>query len=195
MKQGGKPLQIIDNGIETLARKIQKHQNLDHIDFLKLRLGIQIVAINFFKAIVTYGLALLLNTVLYTLTVHVSYILVRRFSHGAHAKSSLMCHIQNMILFVLVPLAIVHFMIPFWFMFVLALIGWIIVIIYAPAATKKQPIKASRRHGLKVKAVIVTTIVLIIALVVPAPYQQLICFGVALQASTLLPIFFPKEAN
>ncbi|AVQ33461.1 accessory regulator AgrB [Staphylococcus muscae] len=188
-------MQIIDNGIETLARKIQQHQNSDHIDFLKVRLGIQIVAINFFKAIVTYGLALLLNTILYTLTVHVSYIFVRRFSHGAHAKSSLLCHIQNILLFVLVPFAIARFTIPFHYMFALGVIGWLIVIKYAPAATRKQPIKASRRRGLKVKSIIVTAIVLIIALVVPAPYQQLICFGVALQATTLLPIFFPKEAD
>lgn len=188
-------MQIIDNGIESLARKIQQHQNLDHIDFLKVRLGIQIVAINFFKAIVTYGLALLLNTILYTLTVHLSYILVRRFSHGAHAKSSLMCHIQNVLLFVLVPFAIAHYEIPFHYMFVLAVIGWLIVVIYAPAATKKQPIKESRKRGLKIKSIAITTIVLGIALVVPAPYQQLICFGVTLQAVTLLPIFFPKEAD
>lgn len=188
-------MQIIDNGIESLARKIQHHQNLDHIDFLKVRLGIQIVAINFFKAIVTYGLALLLNTILYTLTVHVSYILVRRFSHGAHARSSLMCHIQNILLFVLVPWAIAYYTIPFRYMFILSLVGWLIVIIYAPAATKKQPIKASRKRGLKIKSIVVTKIVLGIALVVPAPYQQLICFGVTLQAVTLLPIFFPKEAD
>ncbi|QLK86454.1 accessory gene regulator AgrB [Staphylococcus sp. 17KM0847] len=188
-------MQIIDKSIETLARRIQRHQNLDHIDFLKVRLGMQIVAINFFKTIVTYGCALLLNTFLYTLTVHVSYLLVRRNAHGAHAKSSLMCHIQNIIFFVLAPWIIAYYNISFVYMLPLSIVGWFIVMIYAPAATKKQPIKPHRRRGLKIKSIVLTSIVIAISLFMPTPYQQLISFGVIMQAVTLLPIFFPKEED
>lgn len=52
---------LIDNGIEKMALKLQQRQNLSHIEFLKVRLGMQVVVINSFKAVVTYGLALLLN--------------------------------------------------------------------------------------------------------------------------------------
>ncbi|MBI5974793.1 accessory gene regulator AgrB [Staphylococcus sp. H16/1A] len=187
-------MQIIDKGIEQLALKMQEKQNLDHIEFLKVRLGMQVVATNLFKGIVTYGLALLLHTFLYTLVVHISYFVLRRFSHGAHAKSSLLCHIQNIALFVIVPLLISYYDISFVFMLCLAILGVLIVIRFAPAATLKQPIKASRRKGLKIKSIIVIVAFILLSLVVPSPYQQLICYGLVLQSITLLPIFFPKEA-
>ncbi|PTH61880.1 accessory regulator AgrB, partial [Staphylococcus agnetis] len=84
-------MRIVDTAIDNLALKLQKKQNLDHIEYLKVRLGIQVFIINLFKGIVTYGLAILLNIFLYTLTVHLAYFILRRFSHGAHAKTSLLC--------------------------------------------------------------------------------------------------------
>lgn len=186
-------MHIIDRGIERLARKLQQKQNLDHIAFLKVRLGMQVVATNLFKGIVTYGLALLLNIFLYTLVVHLCYFALRHFSHGAHAKSSLLCHIQNILFFVLVPLLLSHYDIPFAFMLCLSIVGLIIVIRYAPAATRKQPIKASRRPGLKRKSILITVILIGLSFIVPQPYNLMIGYGLVLQASTLLPIFFPKE--
>ncbi len=70
-------MHIIDDVIERFARKLQAHQNLSHIEFLKVRLGMQIVAINLFKGIVTYGFALLLNIFLYTLFVHIIFLIWR----------------------------------------------------------------------------------------------------------------------
>lgn len=188
-------MQIIDNGIEKLALKLQQRQNLSHIEFLKIRLGMQVVVINITKAIVTYGLALLLHVFLYTLVVHCSYAILRFFSHGAHAKNSIFCHIQNIVFFIVLPWFIVQYDISFVFMLCLAAIGWFLVMLYAPAATKKQPIAQHRRKGLHFKSVIVMTLIIIISFVIPAPYQQLFLYGSILQSSTLLPIFFPKEAE
>ncbi|PWZ79471.1 accessory regulator AgrB, partial [Staphylococcus pseudintermedius] len=72
---------LIDNGIEKMALKLQQRQNLSHIEFLKVRLGMQVVVINSFKAVVTYGLALLLNIFLYTLIVHLTFLALRTYSH------------------------------------------------------------------------------------------------------------------
>ena len=66
--------------------------------------------------------------------------LIRSNAHGAHAKSSLLCHIQNIILFILFPYLIIKFDVKYLILLFLALIGFIIVIKNAPAATKKQPI-------------------------------------------------------
>ena len=62
----------------------------------------QVVVSNIEKTIVVYGLALIFHTFIYTLLTHISYFLVRSNAHGAHAKSSLLCHIQNL-LFLIVP--------------------------------------------------------------------------------------------
>lgn len=77
------------------------------------------------------------------LSLHINYTLnvffVRRFAHGAHARSSLLCHIQNLVLFVALPWSIVHFQVSWTFMILLAFIAFIIIICYAPAATKNNP--------------------------------------------------------
>lgn len=186
-------MRIVDTAIDNLALKLQKKQNLDHIEYLKVRLGIQVFIINLFKGIVTYGLAILLNIFLYTLTVHLAYFILRRFSHGAHAKTSLLCHVQNIIFFIFLPWLIVKYDIPFWFMLFLTILGWLIVLKYAPAATRKQPIKLERKKSLKIKSLLVISIYIVMILFVPLPFNFLIAHGAFLQASTLLPIFFPKE--
>ncbi len=186
-------MQIIDNNINKFARKLQEKQNLDHLDFLRVRLGIQLVVMNLSKGIVTYGLALLVNTFLYTLTTHLSFILLKQVSYGAHAKNSLLCHVQNILFFVALPWLIVKYEIPYPFMLLLSILGWLIVVKYAPAATRKLPIKSSRKKGLKIKSIGVITVLIIISLFVPSPFQQLITYGITIQSFSLLPIFFPKE--
>ncbi|MBA8772890.1 accessory gene regulator AgrB [Staphylococcus coagulans] len=186
-------MQIIDNSINKFARKLQEKQNLDHLDFLRVRLGIQLVVMNLSKAIVTYGLALLVNTFLYTLIAHLSFVLLKQVSYGAHAKNSLLCHVQNILFFIAVPWLIVKYEIPYAFMLLLSLLGWLIVVKYAPAATRKLPIKSSRKKELKIKSVVVMTLLIGISLFIPSPFQQLITYAITVQSLSLLPIFFPKE--
>ena len=186
-------MRFVDTAIENLALKLQKRQNLNHIDYLKVRLGMQVFVTNLFKGIVTYGLAILLHIFIYTLTVHITYFLLRRFSHGAHAKNSLLCHVQNIFFFILLPWLLVKYDIPFWFMLFLIILGWIFVLKYAPAATRKQPIKHSRKRLLKIKSISLMTLYLILFLFVSEPFNLLIAYGAFLQSATLLPIFFPKE--
>lgn len=186
-------MKVVDKTIDTLALRLQKRQNLEQVDYLKIRLGMQVFVINLFKGLITYGLAILLNIFLYTLTVHITYLVLRRFSHGAHAKTSLLCHVQNIIFFIFLPWLIVKYDIPFLFMLFLYILGWFLVLKYAPAATRKQPIKQSRVKGLKMKSLLVMTLYLVLILLVPNPFNLLIAYGAILQSITLLPIFFPKE--
>ena len=81
---------LIDNKIEQFSRYLQQRNNLDHIEFLKVRLGMQVVAINFFKALVTYGVSILCHLFLYTLTVHLTYFLLG-FLHMVHMRNHHFC--------------------------------------------------------------------------------------------------------
>lgn len=184
---------LIDNKIEQFSRYLQQRNNLEHIEFLKIRLGLQAVAINFFKALVTYGVSILCHLFLYTLTVHLSYFFIRLYAHGAHAKSSFLCHVQNLLLFVLLPWLIGYMQVSPLIMYILAIMGFIILVIYAPAETKKQPIPERLRKGKKIKTIVVTLLLLVISVFFSEPYQQLILLGIVLISVVQLPIFFPKE--
>lgn len=186
-------LKSIETRIDNFAKYLQQRNNLDHIAYLKMRLGMQVFVSNIFKTIVAYGVSILLNLFFYTLSVHITYALIRFFAHGAHAKSSLLCHTQNLLLFVFLPWIVVYTQINVGIMYCLAIIGFIILCIYAPAATKKQPIPAKLKGKKKRNTIIITVIILVFSLIFKEPYQQLILLGVITIAVAQLPIFFPKE--
>lgn len=184
---------LIDTKIDNFAKSLQLRNNLDHIEYLKMRLGMQVVVNNFFKAIGIYGVSILCHMFLYTLTVHLSFFIIRHFAHGAHAKNSLACYIESLIYFVLLPWIVGYIQVSPLIMYPLALIGLIIISICAPSATKKQPIPQRLRKGKKIKAICITLILLLISLFLNEPYQQLMLLGIIIISTLQFRIFFPKE--
>lgn len=193
LKESSEQVKIIDTKIDQFANYLQQRNNLDRIQFLKVRLGMQVVVSNIAKFIVTYGLALIFHVFWYTLVTHIAYMILRFYAHGAHAKSSLLCHIQNILIFLIMPWLIVKLSIGHFTMLLFALIGYFIVITYAPAATKKQPIPKRLVKRKRILSIVLYMLLVIISFIVKEPYSQLILFGLIVESTTLLPIFFPKE--
>ncbi|MCD8916121.1 MULTISPECIES: accessory gene regulator AgrB [Staphylococcus] len=179
--------------IDRWAQALQKRNNLDRIAYLKIKLGLEVFFNNLFKTIVVYGLALLFHVFLYTLTVHLSYFIIRHYAHGAHAKSTFACYIESIVLFVMLPLGLVTFNIPSSIIIILAVMALIALFIYAPAATVKQPIPTRLIKKKKIMAITLATLMFAMSFFVPSPYQQLILLGLILQGGSQLPIFFPKN--
>lgn len=186
-------MKYVDNKIDQFATYLQKKNNLDRIQFLQVRLGMQVVVSNLAKTIVVYSIAIILHVFWYTLATHLAYILIRINAHGAHAKSSLLCHIQNILIFVLLPWLVASLEIPMSIMYGLAIIGFIFILLYAPAATKKQPIPKRQVKRKQVLSIVMYIILSVIAIIFTVPYSQLILLGIIIESITLLPIFFPKE--
>ncbi|WP_278926558.1 accessory gene regulator AgrB [Staphylococcus auricularis] len=184
---------IIDNYIDRFANYLQERNNLDRIAYLKVRLGLQVVVSNIIKLVGTYGISFLCGLFFYTLATHLSYFVIRYNAHGAHAKTPVQCHVLNLLLFVLFPWLIVYTQISQVIMFIVAVFSFIILCIYAPSATKKQPIPQHMIKGFKIKTIVVSLIVIAISFLFPGPYPQLIYAGVFLVAITQLPIFSTKE--
>lgn len=193
LKESSEQVKIIDTKIDQFANYLQQRNNLDRIQFLKVRLGMQVVVSNIAKFIVTYGLALIFHVFWYTLVTHIAYMILRFYAHGAHAKSSILCHIQNILIFLIIPWLIVKLSIGHFTMLLFALIGYFIVITYAPAATKKQPIPKRLVKRKRILSIVLYMLLVIISFIVKEPYSQLILFGLIVESTTLLPIFFPKE--
>lgn len=192
-EESSRQVKIIDKKIDQFANYLQRKNNLDRIQFLKVRLGMQVVVSNIEKTIVVYGLALIFHTFIYTLLTHISYFLVRSNAHGAHAKSSLLCHIQNLLFFLIVPWFLTLFHISNFVLIGVGLISLFIVIKFAPAATRKQPIP---KHLIKRKwltSIMVSILLLILCIFIKRPLVQLVVWGMFLESLTLLPIFFTKE--
>ncbi len=140
LEESRRQVKIIDKKIEQFAQYLQRKNNLDHIEFLKVRLGMQVVAGNIEKTVVLYGLSYFFDLLIFTFLTHISYFLLRIFAHGAHAKTTLQCHIQNILYFLFLPWLVLHLPLSTNIFYFLAMISFLLVISFAPAATKKQPI-------------------------------------------------------
>ncbi|EOB6978536.1 accessory gene regulator AgrB [Staphylococcus aureus] len=186
-------MNYFDNKIDQFATYLQKRNNLDHIQFLQVRLGMQVLAKNIGKLIVMYTIAYILNIFLFTLITNLTFHLIRRHAHGAHAPSSFWCYVESIILFILLPLVIVNFHINFLIMIILTVISLGVISVYAPAATKKKPIPVRLIKRKKYYAIIVSLTLFIITLIIKEPFAQFIQLGIIIEAITLLPIFFIKE--
>ncbi|HCN60109.1 MULTISPECIES: accessory gene regulator AgrB [Mammaliicoccus] len=185
--------QPVQTQIDKIAANLQNSNNLDHVSYLKVKYGLEVFVGNIMKTVVIYGAALLCHIFLYTLIVHLSYFAVRYFAFGAHAKSTFLCTIQSIIMFVLAPLIIINTNLSYWAFLALALIGYLIIIKYAPMQTKKHPILGKWKKGLKLRSIIVATILIVLSLFIKEPYQQLVCLGLIFEAVSLLPIFYKEE--
>ncbi|MCY1590943.1 accessory gene regulator AgrB [Staphylococcus pettenkoferi] len=183
---------FIDNGIEKFASYLRDRNNLDHITYLKVRLGMQTVMINLTKMIVTYGVSLLLGIFLYTLTVHLTFLILRFNAHGAHAKKPIYCHIFNLILFIFLPW-LVTLLKSDYIMLALALLGVALLIKYSPGITEKQPIPKKFHKKKKILAVITAIILIVISFFLNKPFSGLIYYGIFIIGILQLPIFFKKE--
>ncbi|HCX0701024.1 TPA: accessory gene regulator B family protein, partial [Staphylococcus aureus] len=73
-------MNYFDNKIDQFATYLQKRNNLDHIQFLQVRLGMQVLAKNIGKLIVMYTLAYILNIFIFTLITNISFYLIRRYA-------------------------------------------------------------------------------------------------------------------
>ncbi|MBR9236482.1 histidine kinase, partial [Staphylococcus aureus] len=74
-------MNYFDNKIDQFATYLQKRNNLDHIQFLQVRLGMQIIVGNFFKILVTYSISIFLSVFLFTLITNLTFYLIRRHAH------------------------------------------------------------------------------------------------------------------
>lgn len=193
LKESSEQVKIIDTKIDQFANYLQRRNNLDRIQFLKVRLGMQVVVSNIAKFIVTYGLAIIFHIFWYTLTAHLAYVIIRFFAHGAHAKSSILCHVQNIILFVIIPWLMIVFKIDFKIFLIISFFGLIFVWLYAPAETKKHPIPKRLIKRKHVLSIIFYILLMILSIMIVIPYSILILYGITLSAINLLPIFISKE--
>ena len=184
---------FIDNGIEKFASYLRDRNNLDHITYLKVRLGMQTISNNLIKGIVVYGVSLLMHQFLYTLTVHLSFLTIKNFAHGAHARSTLQCHTLNILFFIFSPCLILHYKIHFATIVIPTTLSIVFLILYAPAVTIKQPISESKRKPKKIITLIITFFILLLSVFFKEPYKELILLGIIIVGFSQLPLFFRKE--
>jgi len=183
---------LIESLASRMALWMNREREGDHIDYLKMKLGIETILTNLSKAVIVYGVAAILGLFLQTLILHLAYAVVRRYSYGLHANSSTVCSIVSIVLFIGTPVLSQY--IPFTHLMVVGcgLLFIVLLYRYAPADTDKSPILgAERRRALRNKSVVACAVITGIALLYPDPFiKSLLMLGMAIQIVMILPLTY-----
>ena len=79
---------------------INKHQNLDHYNQVKIKYGLEVIYHFFTKLFVVIMLSLLFNTIKYVIPLFFSFGILRTFGYGIHAKTNKLCWLFTLTLYV-----------------------------------------------------------------------------------------------
>lgn len=185
-----------ENWIEYVANYLavclNQNLSLNELEFLKMKLGLEVILINITKGIVIYGLAIILNVFLCTALLHGSYLVIRNKSFGLHARSSLMCTMISILLFVIIPLWGKDIILNQFMIFIVFFVSFCCLFRYAPADTEKLPlIGVKKRERLRLKSVIRCALLGLIAWCFSEScIGTMITFGVGIQVVFILPITY-----
>ena len=114
------------------------------------------------KSTIILLLNLLVGTIKEFVAFFISFALIRAFAFGVHAKTNIGCWITSIIVNVGIPLLIKYFFISKIYLIIISVITTIIISIFAPADTRKRPLKnINKRRQDKILAIIVSIIYLI----------------------------------
>jgi len=176
----------------NIATVIFEQKQLNRLDYLKTKLGLEILLINLTKGLLVYGVALVVGTLFQTLVTHLAYSLMRRVSFGLHAKSSLNCTLISLIMFVAIPFLAQNVVINNFIVTPIFIICIACFYRFAPASTEKNPlVGAKRRKRLKTQSVLFCAGIMVFVLLIPFPMVKvLMTLGVIMQTIWILPITY-----
>lgn len=177
---------------ERVTNWLYANNDYNEIDYLKAKLGIEATVINISKIAIVYLISCIFSLLVPTLITHLSYLSLRRCSRGLHAKSSFICTIVSIMMFVLIPSLLQDVIIGNDLLFLIGTTSTILFGIYAPSDTEKAPIiGVERRKKLKRLTILMNGIILIIALLAESTiFRTLIVAGSLMQLVMILPITY-----
>jgi len=185
---------LMEKLVQVILESLTKDRDLDRIDYLKCKLGLETFLINISKMSVVYGLAILTGLFWQVLIFHLAYMSIRTYAYGVHSESSLQCTIISCIILIGFPAILVAFQIPRISFIVIYVVNHIILQKYAPAATKKNGISnlcEMRKSKLRNKALKANFVILIISLLIPILFiGNLLMIGSMLACVMITPVAY-----
>ena len=174
---------------EFLLKKMgitSSEKNYDYIQY-----GLEILLINLSKLTIIYGIAYLTKQLIPTLIVHLSYMLLRRYSFGLHSLSSFVCTVTSIALFNIIPYFFKELILPTPLIFLISFFIFVSIVRYSPADTENNPlVDSAKRKKLRIKSIICCMLLLLIVAFVPATIKTLILLGGVYQALLILPVTY-----
>ena len=155
-----------DKVVDRIMFKIKENnKNLNEIKYAEIRYGLQGIYTLVTKTTVIFILALLLNIFKEFIIFFAFYSLLRSVSFGTHAKSNIMCWLFSTVFLLGIPFIFNNIRINSIVKIILWIIFFINFLIFAPADTKKKPMRNKKRK-LKFKLISVSFCLIYLLLII-----------------------------
>ena len=166
-----------------LVEKLPIHKEHDQNLYIKVKFGADVFMNNLLKTMFIYGLALYFEVFITSLIFHISFLLIRRYAYGRHAKNTFYCMCISVLLFICLPYLIHQTVLPLYLLMTLNIFSLTILSIFSPGVTVKNKIRDDKKKQELRKKVRITGIVLIaIQVLLPITMAKLIASGMLLAA-------------
>ncbi len=156
---------IIINNCLSLVNKY--NPDLDKKQFDTIKYGLEGLYLTITKIIIIFIISLFLGIEKEFLTLIIIFNGIRLFGFGVHAKRSIDCLISSSIFFIVFPILCKIIVIPTIIKILISIPLLVLITIYAPADTKKRPLKKKKKRIIyKILSVIVTVLYIILSIII-----------------------------
>ncbi|MCL2559749.1 MAG: accessory gene regulator B family protein [Turicibacter sp.] len=185
-----------DFSIEKISLKILEKMShsieIDRIDYLKCKLGIETFLTNITKIPLIYLLAFMIGIPFQVFLFHFAYMSIRRYAFGAHCNSSVHCTIVSCVILIGIPTAIIYFQISQIGLLLLCIINHLLLNQYAPASTRKNGLvhfEIAKKMRYKKRVLLINLVLSMIASVIPNIFlANLIVLGITVATLMVTPL-------
>lgn len=148
--------------LTLIIDKIKKNNEYNNTEILEIKYGLEIVYVIITRTVIFLLINILLGTFIEFIIFYIIYAIIRSFSFGLHAKSSVACFFVSSIAFIGIPYisSVISFNIVLKIL--LSIYFYIIFLIFSPADTPKKPlVNKYKRKKLKYYSLITVTFYII----------------------------------
>lgn len=183
---------VIDILAETITNKLNNKLNKEGLALIKMKLGIEILLINTSKILILLVVAAQCNLLKEAIFMSLVFGSIRRSAFGLHARSSVVCTLITLMVFVGGPYISQYVKLNNYQVFGIFTVLNLMLYKYAPADTEKHPILGKNlRKKLRKETVSMGIILMIITLIIQYPLvKSLIILAVSFEVISILPITY-----
>lgn len=183
---------IIEKLSEIIIIKLNSKLNKEGLALTKMKFGMEVLLINLSKALVLFLVGAQLNLLKETIFMTLVFGSVRKSAFGLHAKSSIVCTIVTLLMFVGGSYIGHYLNLNNYEIALIFTLFNILLYKYAPADTEKHPLISEKlRKKLRKETVSTGILLMIITVIIPSQLiKSLIVLSVGFEVINILPITY-----
>ena len=172
--------------------EILKKKELSEEEIEEYRYNLEGFYLTISKLLIMIPLSIIFNVFFEMILFIIIFNFIREPAHGLHASKSYICLITSSITFIGIPYISKIIELNLYTRIIISVIGFILIIVFAPADTEKAPIiRKEKRLKLKIKSTIIALIMITLSFIINNNMIiNLLLFSIVLESILINPLTY-----